>query len=73
MLLCRAPSIWGHLLAVITGVGGGIIRDTIRSDHYIPSLKGEFKKTPGHSIQWNIPALYVCKYVRTVKFKPQTD
>ena len=39
---CDPLWLWGPLLAVITGVGGGIIRDTIRSDHYISSLKGEF-------------------------------
>ena len=34
--------LWGPLLAMITGAGGGIMRDVIRADPNIPSLKGEF-------------------------------
>ncbi|MGB0935061.1 MAG: TRIC cation channel family protein [Alphaproteobacteria bacterium] len=33
--------LWGPLLAAITGAGGGILRDTFRSDKYIMALMGE--------------------------------
>ena len=32
--------LWGPLLATITGAGGGILRDVVRSDPDIPALKG---------------------------------
>jgi polar amino acid transport system substrate-binding protein len=34
--------VWGPLLAVLTGAGGGIIRDVVRGDAKNPSLKGSF-------------------------------
>jgi hypothetical protein len=34
--------LWGPLLAMLTGAGGGIMRDVIRADSNMPSLKGEF-------------------------------
>ncbi len=34
--------VWGPLLAVLTGAGGGIIRDVVRGDTMNPSLKGSF-------------------------------
>ena len=33
--------LWGPILAAITAAGGGILRDVVRSDPDIPSLKGE--------------------------------
>ena len=33
--------LWGPILAAVTGAGGGILRDVLRSDPDIPSLKGE--------------------------------
>ncbi len=33
--------IWGGILAMLTGAGGGILRDVVRSDPDIPALKGE--------------------------------
>lgn len=33
--------IWGAILATLTGAGGGILRDVVRSDPDIPALKGE--------------------------------
>lgn len=32
---------WGAILATLTGAGGGILRDVLRSDPDIPALKGE--------------------------------
>jgi polar amino acid transport system substrate-binding protein len=32
---------WGAILATLTGAGGGILRDVVRSDPDIPALKGE--------------------------------
>jgi len=34
--------IWGPILAAITAAGGGILRDVVRSEPEIPTLKGEF-------------------------------
>ncbi len=34
--------LWGPLLASITGAGGGILRDILRSDRQIKALQGEF-------------------------------
>lgn len=34
--------LWGPLLAVLTGAGGGILRDVLRSDPNIASLKTNF-------------------------------
>jgi polar amino acid transport system substrate-binding protein len=34
--------LWGPILAVLTGAGGGILRDTLRSDPEIASLKTAF-------------------------------
>jgi polar amino acid transport system substrate-binding protein len=33
--------LWGPILAAITAAGGGILRDVVRSDPDIPTLKGE--------------------------------
>ena len=33
--------IWGPAMAVLTGAGGGIVRDLLRSDRYITALKDE--------------------------------
>lgn len=33
--------LWGPILAALTGAGGGILRDVVRSDPHIPTLKGE--------------------------------
>ena len=33
--------LWGPILAAVTGAGGGILRDVLRSDPDIPTLKGE--------------------------------
>ena len=33
--------IWGPILAAVTAAGGGILRDVLRSDPDIPTLKGE--------------------------------
>lgn len=34
--------LWGPLLAALTGAGGGILRDVVRSDPRIPGLRGSF-------------------------------
>jgi len=34
--------LWGPLLAALTGAGGGVLRDIVRQDANIASLKGEF-------------------------------
>ena len=34
--------LWGALLAMLTGAGGGILRDIVRADSNNPSLKGSF-------------------------------
>lgn len=34
--------LWGPILAVLTGVGGGIMRDLLRDDRIIWALRGEF-------------------------------
>ena len=34
--------LWGPLLAVLTGAGGGILRDVVRADVDNPTLKGNF-------------------------------
>ncbi|MDQ1329575.1 MAG: polar amino acid transport system substrate-binding protein, partial [Candidatus Poribacteria bacterium] len=39
---CSPLWIWGPVLAALTGAGGGIIRDIVRADSNIPSLKGSF-------------------------------
>jgi polar amino acid transport system substrate-binding protein len=39
---CSPLWIWGPVLAALTGAGGGIVRDIVRADSNIPSLKGSF-------------------------------
>jgi polar amino acid transport system substrate-binding protein len=39
---CSPLWIWGPLLACLTGAGGGILRDVVRADRSISSLKGDF-------------------------------
>jgi len=34
--------LWGPILAMLTGAGGGILRDVVRADSNNPSLKGSF-------------------------------
>lgn len=34
--------LWGPILAALTGAGGGVLRDVVRQDPNIASLKGEF-------------------------------
>ncbi|HEU0072303.1 MAG TPA: TRIC cation channel family protein [Alphaproteobacteria bacterium] len=34
--------LWGPILAALTGAGGGVLRDIVRQDANIASLKGEF-------------------------------
>lgn len=34
--------LWGPFMAVLTGAGGGIVRDVVRSEPEIETLKGEF-------------------------------
>jgi polar amino acid transport system substrate-binding protein len=34
--------LWGPILAALTGAGGGVLRDVVRQDPHIASLKGEF-------------------------------
>lgn len=43
---------WGPLLACVTGAGGGIIRDTVRSASHTPSLKGEIY--PEIALGWGL-------------------
>jgi len=38
----RPLLLWGPILAAITAAGGGILRDVVRSEPEIPTLKGEF-------------------------------
>jgi polar amino acid transport system substrate-binding protein len=49
---CSPLWIWGPLLAFLTGAGGGILRDVVRAQHQIPSLKGEFY--PEVAIIWGL-------------------
>jgi len=44
--------IWGPLLAMLTGAGGGIIRDIVRVDAKIAALKGSFY--PEIAIFWGL-------------------
>ena len=44
--------LWGPILAAVTAAGGGILRDVVRSDPDVPSLKGELY--PEIAIVWGL-------------------
>lgn len=44
--------IWGPILAAITAAGGGILRDVVRSEPEIPTLKGELY--PEIALAWGL-------------------
>lgn len=39
---CEPLWLWGPLLAILTGAGGGILRDIVRADYHNPTLKRGF-------------------------------
>jgi len=48
----RPLLLWGPILAAITAAGGGILRDVVRSDPNVPSLKGELY--PEIAVLWGL-------------------
>jgi len=62
--------LWGPLLAMLTGAGGGILRDVIRADPNIPSLKGEFYAEV--ALIWGaLFSLFLSWYASRLAYDPQ--
>ncbi len=49
---CHPLWLWGPLLAVLTGAGGGILRDIVRADSHNPYLKGSIY--PEIALVWGL-------------------
>jgi len=61
--------LWGPLLAALTGAGGGIFRDVIRSDANNPFLKGTFYAEI--ALIWGlILSLFLMWYANFLDYKP---
>lgn len=61
--------LWGPLLAALTGSGGGIFRDVIRSDANNPFLKGTFYAEI--ALVWGlILSLFLMWYANLLDYKP---
>ena len=61
--------LWGPLLAALTGAGGGILRDVIRSDANNPFLKGTFYAEI--ALIWGlILSLFLMWYANLLDYKP---
>jgi polar amino acid transport system substrate-binding protein len=61
--------LWGPLLAALTGAGGGIFRDVIRSDANNPFLKGTFYAEI--ALIWGlILSLFLIWYANFLDYKP---
>ena len=61
--------LWGPLLAALTGAGGGIFRDVIRSDANNPFLKGTFYAEI--ALIWGlILSLFLMWYANLLDYKP---
>lgn len=64
---CDPLWVWGPMLAFLTGAGGGILRDVLRSEAHIPTLKGEFY--PEVAIIWGF-LLAVLLHLQTTRADP---
>lgn len=61
--------LWGPLLAALTGAGGGIFRDVIRSDANNPFLKGTFYAEI--ALIWGLLlSLFLMWYANLLDYKP---
>jgi polar amino acid transport system substrate-binding protein len=61
--------LWGPLLAALTGAGGGIVRDVIRSDANNPFLKGTFYAEIALIWGW-ILSIFLMWYANLLDYKP---